>query len=56
MPVVLDHKLKWTGVDPDEIRKLLVEKHDFSSERVDSTIENLSRHVISKSQKSLGDF
>lgn len=56
MPVLTEHKLRWGGMDADAIRKLLIDKHDFSTERVDSTIENLSKHLVSRTQKSLGDF
>jgi flap structure-specific endonuclease len=56
MPVKTDYNLKWGGVDSDAIRSLLVKEHNFSVERVDATIENLSKHVASKSQRSLADF
>ncbi|MBI2659321.1 flap endonuclease-1 [Candidatus Woesearchaeota archaeon] len=56
MPVDNDYKLKWTGVDEEKIRKLLVDGHDFSEERVKNQIEGLVKEKSKKSQKGLNDF
>lgn len=45
MPVMKDYKLKWTGINEDKIRELLIEKHDFSKERVDKIFETLGRNT-----------
>jgi len=54
MPTTDDYSLKWGKVDESKIRKLLVDEHDFSEDRVNKTLEKL--RVEGKSQKGLGDF
>ncbi len=54
MPVTEDYSLKWSRIDEEKVRELLVRDHDFSEERVNKTLEKLSSE--SKSQKGLGDF
>ena len=56
IPVNENYHLKWTGMDEDKILKLLVDKHDFSEERVKSQIEGLFKHKEKKNQKGLGEF
>jgi flap endonuclease-1 len=56
MPVTDKNALKWKSVDSDEISKLLIDRHDFSSERVESTLQKLLREKETKQQKGLGDF
>ena len=56
IPVDKRYKLKWTDTDEEEIMKLLVDKHDFSEERVKNQIEGLVKEKHKKSQKGLGDF
>jgi flap endonuclease-1 len=54
MPTTDDYSLKWGKVDESKIRKLLVDEHDFSEDRVNKTLEKL--RDSGKSQKGLGDF
>ena len=56
MPVTDKYNLKWENVDKDKILKLLVDNHDFSEERVNSTISKLLKETKKKQQKGLGDF
>jgi flap endonuclease-1 len=56
MPVTNNYNLKWKNVDQDKILKLLVDNHDFSEERVNSTISKLLKETKKKQQKGLGDF
>jgi flap endonuclease-1 len=56
MPVTNKYNLKWKNVDKDKILKLLVDNHDFSEERVNSTISKLLKETKKKQQKGLGDF
>lgn len=56
MPVTDDYDIKFNRFSPDKIREVLVEKHDFSMERVNSTIEKLEKAAPEKTQKGLGDF
>lgn len=56
MPVTEDYELKWEPVDKDKVFKILVDKHDFSEERVESTLAKLLKENKKKQQKGLGDF
>lgn len=56
MPVTDDYELTWKGVEGEALRKVLVERHDFSSARVDAVIEKLEKHGQDRAQKGLGDF
>jgi flap endonuclease-1 len=56
MPVKKDYKLEWKNPDKEKLIKILVDKHDFSMERVKNTIEKLLKKNKEKQQKGLGDF
>ena len=56
IPVTDDYELKWENADNEAIFKFLVDEHDFSEERVKSTLEKLKKGSAGKQQKSLGDF
>tara|TARA_Y100000294_G_C8567813_1_gene341569 strand:- start:2220 stop:3254 length:1035 start_codon:yes stop_codon:yes gene_type:complete len=56
MPTTDDFKLEWTGINEKKIKEMLVEEHDFSKERVEKTLEKLSKNEATKKQKGLGDF
>ena len=56
MPVTDDYELKWNSIDEKKIHELLVEKHDFSEERVKGTLSKLIKENKKKEQKGLGDF
>ena len=56
MPVDGHYHLKWKEVDEEKIMKLLVDKHDFSEERVKNQIEDLVEGNKKKNQKGLGEF
>ncbi len=52
MPVTDDYELLWCDVKKEEIKKLLCDEHDFSFERIESTINKFGP----KKQKGLSDF
>ena len=56
IPTTDDYELGWKNVDDEAIFKMLVDEHDFSMERVKSTLEKLKKESAEKQQKSLGDF
>ena len=56
MPTTDDYELKWQKADKARITKILVDKHNFSEERVNSTLEKISSGEEAKQQKSLTDF
>jgi flap endonuclease-1 len=51
-----DYELAWKPLDEEAVLQLLVDKHEFSIERVDSHIKTLQQEQKSKAQKGLGDF
>lgn len=56
IPVEKEYKIEWKDPNPDKVKKILVDKHDFSSQRVDSAIQGMMKSREEKKQKSLGDF
>jgi flap endonuclease-1 len=56
IPVTDDYKLEWKAIDKDKIRKILVDDHNFSPERVDKTLSELGDYSESKKQRSLDAF
>ena len=56
MEVKKNYDLKWREIDVDAIKKILVEKHEFSEERIDSTLKKAEKASSMKGQKSLGEF
>ena len=56
MPVNKHYHLKWVDVDEEKIMKLLVDKHDFSEERVRNQIEGIAKENNKRSQKGLSEF
>ena len=56
IPVNENYHLKWKEIDEEKITGLLVDKHDFSEERVKNQIEGLVKEKNKKNQKGLNDF
>ncbi|MFC1753766.1 flap endonuclease-1 [Thermoproteota archaeon] len=56
MPVTDEYEIKWRQPDTEALRKLLIEKHDFSEKRVNDALEKLETEKQKKSQKGLGEF
>ncbi len=56
MPTTDDYSLKWKDADIDAIKRILCERHEFSSARVDSAMEKLIKEKERRTQKGLGDF
>lgn len=56
MPVMVNYQLKWSEPDEEKINKLLIDKHDFSEERVEKTLESLRNFKKEAGQKGLSDF
>ena len=54
MPIIKNYQLRWLEPDPEKIKKILVDEHDFSEERVDNMLEKLSKKE--KNQKGLSSF
>jgi flap endonuclease-1 len=56
IPVTDDYEIKWNKIDIDKLNELLIEKHNFSRERIESLSEKLYNYTKKASQNTLGDF
>ena len=56
MPIMKNYQLKWKEIDIYRLKKILVDQHDFSEERIDKTLLKLKEKDAKKHQKSLSDF
>lgn len=56
MPTTDDYRLAWKPLQREKVFELLVEEHDFSRERVESSLEKLEEERKKASQKGLGEF
>lgn len=56
MPIMKNYQLKWSEPNVGKIKKILIDEHDFSEERVQSTLEKLEEAKKSQQQKGLGEF
>lgn len=54
MPIMKNYQLKWKEVDEDKVREILIDRHDFSEERVDKMLERITKKK--KHQKGLSSF
>jgi len=52
--IVTDYSLEWKAPNPKKIKEILVEKHEFSEERVDIALKRLEKTPVN--QKGLSDF
>jgi flap endonuclease-1 len=55
MPVTDDYKLEWKNIDEKNLTKFL-SAHDFSEERINTTLEKLKKGEETRKQKSLFEF
>jgi flap endonuclease-1 len=56
MPVSEKYRLEWSEPDAGRLKKLLVGRHDFSEDRIDSTMQKLAQAKKQGKQKGLGEF
>lgn len=56
IPVEQTYSLTWKVVDQQKVTKLLVDTHDFSSERVLSSLGKLTEEAKKRHQRTLGEF
>jgi flap endonuclease-1 len=56
MPVNKKYSVKFGKIDKDKIFEMLVDRHDFSVERVENALGALADQEKAKQQKSLTDF
>jgi flap endonuclease-1 len=55
-PKVVNAEVNFRKVDEEKIKEILVERHDFSEERVEKQLEKLREVKEQKKQKSLGGW
>jgi len=55
-PDVKDIEIKFPEINEEKIKEILVEKHEFSEERIDKQIDKLHDLIKAGKQKSLGDW
>ncbi|MBU4242396.1 MAG: flap endonuclease-1 [Nanoarchaeota archaeon] len=55
MPVTDDYSMEFNDIDEEKVKEILVEKHDFSVERVENTLNKINEDK-SKGQTSLLSF
>ena len=56
MPVSEEYDVNFKDININKVKEILIEKHDFSEERVNSSLEKLSKKAESKKQKGLGEW
>jgi len=56
MPVTDKYELKWKRFDKEKIIDILVKRHEFSAERIESALESLEREQKSAKQTDLNNF
>lgn len=56
MPVTDDYELHWNAVDSDKVIKLLCDKHEFSSDRIEKTLKKLTKNAPIKNQAGLSKW
>jgi len=49
MPVMKNYQLNWKPVNEEKIKKLLIDKHDFSEERVSNTLKKITNNDLNQS-------
>ena len=51
--VTEDYKLEWRNMDPEAVKRVLCDEHDFSEERVQNAIERVVKAQRAQQQMSL---
>ncbi|MFA5176391.1 MAG: flap endonuclease-1 [Candidatus Nanoarchaeia archaeon] len=53
MPIMKNYQLKWNDIDEYKLKKLLIDEHEFSEERINNTLDKLKHVKKEKEQKDL---
>lgn len=56
MPVADDYNIEFGEINKQEVIRILVEEHDFSRDRIESSLKKLVESQKEKQQKGLGEF
>jgi len=51
-----DYSLRWTRADPEEVRKIMCDRHSFSVDRIDSVLSRLSAKEGVTAQRNLDSW
>lgn len=49
MPIMKNYQLKWNPVDEERIKKLLIDEHNFSEDRVSNTLKKITNRDLGQS-------
>ena len=53
MPIMKNYQLKWSSPNEEAIKRLLIDKHEFSEERVNKALDRLKKSKSKKEQSAL---
>ncbi|MDP2749660.1 MAG: flap endonuclease-1 [Nanoarchaeota archaeon] len=56
IPTTKDYKISFKEVDLEKLKRLLIDEHDFSDERINSAVSKLVGQQSAKKQKSIFDY
>ncbi|MEK6948887.1 MAG: flap endonuclease-1 [Nanoarchaeota archaeon] len=56
IPTTDNYELAWKNIESEKLLELLVDEHNFSEERVKSTLDKLKKETGQKYQRYLADF
>ncbi len=56
IPTTDNYSLEWKDIDYSNLHEFLVSQHDFSEQRVKTSLEKIKKSAAGKQQKSLGEF
>lgn len=56
MPTTDDYELKWRELDENKVIGLLCDEHDFSKDRIESSLGKMSKEKEKNKQKGLGEW
>lgn len=51
-----DYSLRWRGVDPEGVRKILCDRHAFAVDRIDSVLARVAANSEARAQSSLDSW
>ncbi|MBD3263330.1 flap endonuclease-1 [Candidatus Woesearchaeota archaeon] len=55
-PITIDYTLNWTEPNEEKLRKILIERHEFSAKRVNNALKRILKGESKRNQKGLGDY
>lgn len=56
IPINKDYSITFSEINQEKIKKILVDDHDFSQERIEKSLQQLLKQTKKKKQKGLGEW